>query len=74
MRAVVALRAADQVHALGLAEVDEVPAGELGRDLDRVAAAAGEEDLRVVGIGARAASALAQLVRGPVRRRRANVW
>ena len=51
VRAVVALRARDQVHALGLAGVDEVAAGELGRDLDRVAAAAGQEDL-----GARASA------------------
>ena len=65
VRAVVALGAADQVHALGLAAVDEVAAGELGRDLDRVAAAAGQEDLGVRHRRARG-ERLADLVRGPV--------
>ena len=48
VRAVVALAARDQVHALGLADGGEVAARELGRGVDRVAAAAGEEDARVV--------------------------
>ena len=48
VRAVVALRAADQVHPLGLALLDPVAAGDLGRRVDRVAAARGEEDPRAV--------------------------
>ena len=41
VRAVVALRAADEVHALGMALLDQVAAGDLGRRVDRVAAAGG---------------------------------
>jgi hypothetical protein len=47
-RAVVAADPADDLDAVGLAVDLPVEAGELRRRVDRVAAAAGEEDLRVV--------------------------
>src|SRR6185503_8252128 len=65
VRAVVALRARDQVDALGLADSGEVAARELGRGVDRVAAAAGEEDARAVDRG-EAGEPVRQLARGLV--------
>ena len=59
VRAVVALRAADQVDAVGLADGGEVAPRELGGGVDRVAAAEPEEDARIVddvlGVARRAA-------------------
>ena len=72
VRAVVALGAADQVHALGLAGVDEVAAGELGRDLDRVAPPLVRKTL-ALGIGARAASRSQISLAGRLETS-ANVW
>ena len=63
--AVVALAARDQVHPLGLPDGGEVAAGELGGGVDRVAAAAREEDARVVDRRERA-QALGELERGRV--------
>ena len=65
VRAVVALRAADQVHALRMALLDPVAAGDLGRGVDRVAAARGEEDARALHRRVRG-EPLAELVGGPV--------
>ena len=65
VRAVVALRAADQVHALRMALLDEVAAGDLGRGVDRVAAAGGEEHAGAVHRGVRR-EPLGELVGGPV--------
>ena len=65
VRAVVALRARDQVHALGLADRREVAARQLRRGVDRVAAAAGEEDARAVD-GRERGEPVGQLARGLV--------
>ena len=65
VRAVVAVGAADDVHALRLALQDPVAAGDLGGGVDRVAAAGGEEHLRVVHRRERG-EAGGELVRGRV--------
>src|SRR4051794_8128632 len=68
VRAVVALRAADEVHALRRADRGEVAAGQLAGGVDRVAAARAEEDPRVVD-RRQLAEALGQPQRRRVRER-----
>ncbi len=65
VRPVVAVRAADDVDALRLPGDDPVPARDLRRRVDRVAAARGEEDLGVVHRGERG-QPCGQLVGGRV--------
>ncbi len=69
VRPVVAVRARDQVRALRVALEDPVAAGELGRGVDRVAAAGGQEDARV-GHRRGRGEPLGELVGGPVARSR----
>ena len=66
----VALRAADDVDAVGLPDRGEVPPRELGRRVDGVAAAEAEEDARVVhDVLGVAGEALGEVERGPARER-----